>query len=298
MRNALGILGSALALGSLLVLGQARADAPIRLEKGLNGVRIMSGYQDVLKLYGQPRLILRADEKIVYDRATTPEGEPTGGIKGVGYTGSNGGGGGGSMPGPGVGAPGSGGGLGMMGAPGGGAKGGGGLGMMGAPGGGSGGGGDENKTFADAAHPTVAYIWVYHNPVKELALIFCFNINGRLVLTGELGKGNGGATQLGLKLGDPIQRLYEKYGWPDNIREEGDGFSLDYSTKYHMHVGVLKNKIAGIDVTLFENLGINFFPADNNGGGGGMGGPGLGTPGGGSRGSRGGGGGGAMGAGF
>ena len=288
MRKALGLLGSALALGGLLALGQARADAPVRLEKGLNGIRIMASYRDVLRAYGQPSMIIRAGEKLVFDMARTPEGAPTGGVRSVSYTG---GGGSGASGGPS--APGGPGGPGSMGGPGGamgvpGGKGGmsGPPSMGGGPGAmGGGAGGDESKTFAQSG----GYLWVYHNARTELALVFAFNINGRLLATAEIGHGGGGATQLGVRLGDPIKNVYEKYGWPDSIREQGEGFSLNYSTKYHMQIGILKNKVFGIGVTLFEDLGINFFPEDSNGGGGGgasAGGGGLGRPGGGGGGGN------------
>lgn len=269
------IVGMAAACGLLMLMPQPSRAAGV--EKSLLGVRILQTYREVLKIYGAPTRVYRLTEKVLVVESLSPDGDLTGGIRSL-SEGVAGGGGGpsasGGMPG-GEGGPGSGGGM-----PSAGRKGGGGPGGPGGPGGGSpggiGGGDESSTTFGQSG----GYIWAYHYPFSERLYLFLFNAQGRLLLTFERGRFGGGATSKGLALGSSLAAVYSLYGWPDNVDEQGPGVVLNYSQKHHLLVAVLKGKVVGLAVSLFEMpklrmLAIN----DENGSGGGGGGSSSGGPG-------------------
>jgi len=257
------------------------------VEKSLLGVRILQTYREVLKLYGAPTRVYNLTETVLVQEAYGPDGDMTGGIVAIGE-GTNTGGRGGGPPGSGGGpssggGPGSGGG--MPGAPGRGgtAKVPGSGGMPGSGGGGGiGGSGEGTTTFGQAG----GYIWAYHYPFTEKLYLFVFNAQGRLLLTFERGRSGGGATSNGINLGSSLKSVYEQYGWPDNVEEQGTGVILNYSQKHHLLVAVLKGKVVGIAVSLFELPKMRMIGLNDNGNGGGGGGR---TAGGGKSGGGGGG---------
>lgn len=281
MRRGMGLIVGMAAVCGLLV----HAPQPSRaagVEKSLLGVRILQTYREVLKLYGAPTRVYRLTEKVLVVESTDPEGDLTGGIRSLSETSSGGG-----MPGGG-GPPGSGGGRSGGGPSGeGAAMPGGGKGAPGSSGGGGGGGigsssGDEaNTSFGQSG----GYIWAYHFPRTEKLYLFIFNAQGRLLVTFERGRYGGGGTSNGLNLGSSLASVYSMYGWPDSVEEQGPGVVLNYSQKHHLLVAVLKGKVVGLAISLFElpkmrMLAIN--EESNGGGSGGSGGPG-GGPGSGGR---------------
>lgn len=295
MRTSSGILMSSAAAASLIALAPARAAAPVTIEKSLLGIRILQTYRDVLSKLGQPRLVVRNGEYVLMESALDPSGNDLGGVRSVGYEGggSSGGGSSPSMGGPGSGGPGMPGG-GKMGK----SMGGPGSGGPGMPGGMGGMGGGSASADADTSFGQAGgYGWVYHNASRQTAYVFLFNLEGRVLDILERGREGGMPTQLGLKLGDDVKKLYELYGWPDTIEDNEPGFILDYGTKYHAKFAVIKNKVVGIAVVLEESQVIHFFP-EKSGGGGGAPGMGGGRRGGAGLGRRDGGGKGSVGAGM
>jgi hypothetical protein len=262
------IVGIAAACGLLMLTPQPSRAAGV--EKSLLGVRILQTYREVLKLYGAPTRVYRITEKVLVVESTSADGELTGGIRSLGE-GAAGGMPGGGGP-PGSGGPGTGG---YPGAPGEGGSMPGGKGMPGSggmPGGGIGGasGSESNTTFGQAG----GYIWAYYYPVTEKLYLFLFNAQGRLLVTFERGRYGGGGTSNGLNLGSSLASVYSLYGWPDNVEEQGPGIVLNYSQKHHLLVAVLKGKVVGLAVSLFELPKLRMLAINEEGsGGGGGGGP-------------------------
>src|SRR5579884_80172 len=92
MRREIGYLFGAAALGSTLALAvaqprAARAAAPVTIEKGLLGIRILQSYRDVFRKFGPPTRVYRSGETIDMVEALDAQGMPTGGIIGFGGTG-------------------------------------------------------------------------------------------------------------------------------------------------------------------------------------------------------------------
>lgn len=304
MRTASGILlGSAAAIG-LIALAPARAAAPVTIEKSLMGIRILQNYKDVLAKWGPPKLIARGGETLLYEPVLDPEGNDLGGIHSISYLGGSGGAGAGGGPGmgakggrgAGMAPPGSGGGPGPVGmsnrkgdmgpssagaGPGRGAAAGAG------PGGAGGSDGGADTSFGESG----SYKWVYHDPRHEIFYLFDFNLEGRVVYVAERGRDGGMPTQRGLHLGSSLASVYETYGWPDTIQEIEPGYVLDYGSKYHLKIAIIKDKVVGIGVVLEESQTVPFFPINGSGGGAGKGGGPAGPAGGGrGRASAGGGG--------
>jgi hypothetical protein len=287
MRRGMELIVGAAAVCALLMLVPQPAQAS-GVEKSLLGVRILQTYREVLKLYGAPTRVYRLTEKVLVVESISPDGDLSGGIRSLGDSVAGGGGGpsggGGRMPGGGGesgGPPMAGGG--KSSSPYGGSSGG-----PGGPGGGGGigGGGDESSTtFGQAG----GYIWAYHFPFTERLYLFAFNAQGRLLLTLERGRYGGGPTSKGLALGSSLAAVYNLYGWPDSVDEQGPGVVLNYSQKHHLLVAVLKGKVVGLAVSLFEmpKLRMLAINDDNGGSGGGGGGGSSGGPSGGGGGGRG-----------
>ena len=275
------IVGMTAVCGLLMLMPQPARAAGV--EKSLLGVRILQTYREVLRLYGAPTRVYRITEKVLVAESINADGDLTGGIRSLGDSA------GGGMPGGG-GSPGSGGrgGGGSAGSPGSasdgmpmpGSKGRGGS-PGGSPGGGGIGGGDEsNTTFGQAG----GYIWAYYYPITERLYLFFFSAQGRLLITFERGRYGGGGTSNGLTLGSSLAAVYNLYGWPDSVEEQGPGIVLNYSQKHHLIVAVLKGKVVGLAISLFEQARLRMLAIndDGSGGGGGSsgGGPSGGSPGG------------------
>lgn len=282
MRRGMGLIAGMAAVCGLMTFAPQPSRAA-GVEKSLLGVRILQTYREVLKLYGAPTRVYHLAETVLVQEAYGPDGDLTGGIVAIGE-GTNTGGPGGGPPGSG-GGPSSGGG--MPGSPGRGARVPGSGGMPGGGGGaGIGGGSEGTTTFGQAG----GYVWAYHYPFTEKLYLFVFNAQGRLLLAFERGRSGGGATSNGINLGSSLKSVYDQYGWPDNVEEQGTGVILNYSQKHHLLVAVLKGKVVGIAVSLFEVPKMRMIGLNDNANGGGGGG---GRTAGGGGGSKGGGGGGS-----
>jgi hypothetical protein len=290
MRRGMGLIAGMTALCGLLTLAPQPSRAA-GVEKSLLGVRILQTYREVLKLYGAPTRVYRLTEKVLVVESRNADGDLTGGITSLGEGSANSGMPGGGPPGSGGGPSSSGGGSrsasseGGPNSAGGSSRGGGpssGGGMPGGSPGGIGGGGEESSTtFGQSG----GYIWAYHFPRTERLYLFIFNAQGRLLVTFERGRSGGGGTSNGISLGSSLASVYNLYGWPDNVDEQGPGVVLNYSQKHHLMVAVLKGKVVGLAVSLFElpKLRMLAINEDNNGGAGG--GP-SGSPGGKGGGAR------------
>lgn len=278
MRRGMELIAGMTAVCGLLMLAPQPVHAA-GVEKSLLGVRILQTYREVLKLYGAPTRVYRLTEKVLVVESVNADGDLTGGIRSLSEGASGGMPGSGGGPGS-SGGPSSGGGpsaSASMPTPGG--KGGRG-GSGGSPGSGLGGGDDSSTTFGQSG----GYIWVYHYPFTERLYLFLFNAQGRLLVTFERGRYGGGGTSTGLALGSSLGAVYSQYGWPDNVEEQGPGVVLNYSQKHHLLVAVLKGKVVGLAVSLFELPKLRMIAInEENGGGGGSSSGGSSSGGGGGR---------------
>jgi hypothetical protein len=269
----------------LLTLAVVPSNAAPRAERELLGIRIWNRFSDVLRLHGQPT---RIENGLVSSSAdggqTVGAGAPGGGgfAGAPGMSGRPGMPGMGGMPGmmgsggpmggkmgamgmPGMGGsggrmggmttgmgmpgmPGSGGGMGRMGAMGIGAEGGPGMPGMGGAGGGIGIQGDQS----DEARQT----WIYQH--GAITNFFVFNKDGRVVQIESSGlSGTGGVTARGIKLGDPVAKVYRAYGWTGKVSRNGSATLLDYTRESHAAFTVQDEKgrgpvVVDIAVTLLD----------------------------------------------
>ena len=147
--------------------------------------------------------------------------------------------------------------------------------------------GQGQETFEQSG----GYQWLYFYPKKELVYWFVFNRDGRVLAITEAGRDNGQSTSRGLRLGDPVKKVYELYGWPDGVEQQTNTFALRYNNKHHLQINILNNKVTTIFVFLTEDFYGEFDLGGSTGGmpgmggrrgpsqpgfsGGGLGGPGL-----------------------
>jgi hypothetical protein len=138
------------------------------------------------------------------------------------------------------------------------------AGMMGA------GGAAANQPQEDTFETAGGYYWVYLYRALEMAYLFGFNKDGRLEIVAQFGRLGGGATSRSVRLGDPISRVYQAYGWPDAMEKTEQRTIMYYNTKYHVQFDIVNNKVAAIAVMLRETTRLR--PTGNRGGAGGAGG--------------------------
>jgi len=274
-RNATGI-----AVAGLLTLSIVPSFAAPRAERELLGIRIWNKFSDVLSRYGQPTRI----ENGLVTASGSMGAEAGGGTPGIpGAPGAVGGGsmmsggggkmGGMSMPGmPGMGGAmmsGGGGrpggmsmpGMGMMsgggGRPGmmGGGKGDDG-GMSGMPGMGMPGMGMPGMGGAQSEDSEARSTWIYQRgPISNF---FVFNKDGRVIQIETSGlSGSSAVTGRGVKLGDPVAKVYNQYGWTGKVAKSGTSTSLDFTRESHAAFLVQDMKakgpiVVGMTVTLLD----------------------------------------------
>ncbi len=63
---------------------------------------------------------------------------------------------------------------------------------------------------------------------------FLFNRDGRIIRIQSFGAKRSGATSRSIGLGDPLSKVYAKYGWAGSTVKQGDSVTLDYSQKAHV----------------------------------------------------------------
>ncbi|MGC8667392.1 MAG: hypothetical protein ACP5VE_04645 [Chthonomonadales bacterium] len=96
--------------------------------------------------------------------------------------------------------------------------------------------------------------WIYEK--GPLTFMFLFNKDGRVIQIQEFGYKGGSPTSRGVRLGDPLRKVYAVYGWADKSETTGDQITLDYSHKAHVVFQLIKNKVVGITVALTERSQI------------------------------------------
>jgi hypothetical protein len=119
------------------------------------------------------------------------------------------------------------------------------------------GSGQSGATFRQAG----GYTWVYIDRKKEIARLFVFNTDGRVEMIMLRGRVGGEATSRGIKLSDPVSKVYSVYGWPNNITANDPAITLHYNDKAHVSFAILNNKVIGIAVYLRESSRPGLFNA-------------------------------------
>jgi len=74
--------------------------------------------------------------------------------------------------------------------------------------------------------------WVYER--GQHTFMFLFNKDGRVIQISSYGYKNGGVTSRGVRLGDPVGKVYAAYGWTDNVIRAGNTLTLDYGESSHV----------------------------------------------------------------
>jgi hypothetical protein len=309
LRGAIGLAAvGLLALTATPSLAQ-RKDAA---ERQLLGIRLWRTWREVLTKHGQPNRI-----EVGAVTSTTgggggggmmggpmgsggpmvgamgsggPMGGPYGGAMmpgGMGGSGGPYGGGGGRGRSGGMGLPG----VGSMGPYGGGMGGGdlppgGGGGMMppgvgGPSGGGAGFAGGGGSTETSDGEIT----WVYEK--GKITNYFLFNKDGRVIQIQSFGYSGGSAvTERGVRLGDPVGKIYATYGWTGQMSKDAanNTMTLDYSKDHHcaFQLADIKNgkgyRVVGITVAITEKNDLGGSMQGMGMGGGMMGGGMMGSP--------------------
>jgi hypothetical protein len=92
--------------------------------------------------------------------------------------------------------------------------------------------GAQSQIQAALPSEEVKETWVY---VKgQQTNYFMFNKDGRVIRIQSFGTAGSAKTSRSIGLGDPVSRVYAKYGWADKTIRQGDSLTLDYSQKYHV----------------------------------------------------------------
>lgn len=98
--------------------------------------------------------------------------------------------------------------------------------------------------------------WVYEKGPHTF--MFLFNKDGRVIQISSYGYKGGGVTSRGVRLGDPVHKVYAAYGWTDKVIRSGNNLTLDYGESSHVafqltDLGDGKGyKVVGIIVALTE----------------------------------------------
>ncbi len=96
--------------------------------------------------------------------------------------------------------------------------------------------------------------WIYQK--GQLTYLFLFNKDGRVIQIQEFGRSGGGPTVRGVRLGDPVGKVYRLYGWANSSATNGNELTLDYGRKAQVAFQLLDEghgaKVVGITVALTE----------------------------------------------
>jgi hypothetical protein len=107
--------------------------------------------------------------------------------------------------------------------------------------------------------------WVYERKGKSpLTDFFLFNRDGRLVQIGSFGYSGGAVTSRGIRLGDPVGKIYAVYGWTGNMVKDNarSTMTLDYSKEKNVAFQLLDRhngqgyRVVGITVGLTDKKNI------------------------------------------
>ena len=92
--------------------------------------------------------------------------------------------------------------------------------------------GAQSQVTATLPSEDVKETWVYEKGGHTS--YFMFNRDGRVIRIQSFGLKGPGATSRSIALGDPISKVYARYGWAGTTIRQGDSVTLDYSQKYHV----------------------------------------------------------------
>lgn len=90
----------------------------------------------------------------------------------------------------------------------------------------------QSQAPASVPSEEVKETWVYEK--GDHTFQFLFNRDGRVIRIQSFGKKGAGATSRAISLGDPLSKVYSKYGWAGSTTKQGDSLTLDYSQKAHV----------------------------------------------------------------
>jgi hypothetical protein len=116
-----------------------------------------------------------------------------------------------------------------------------------------------------AATPEEEVTWVYERKGKNpLADFFLFNRDGRLIQAGSFGYSGGAVTSRGVRLGDPVGKIYAVYGWTGEMVKDAarSTMTLDYSKSKNVAFQLLDRhdgrgyRVVGITVGLTDKADI------------------------------------------
>jgi hypothetical protein len=103
--------------------------------------------------------------------------------------------------------------------------------------------------------------WIYEKNGGQLTYYFLLNKDGRVIQVQEFGYKGGGPTSRGVRLGDPVEKLYKTYGWPDSTTKMGNQLTLDYSRAAKVAFQLVDRgkgmMVVGITVALTEMDQVN-----------------------------------------
>lgn len=100
--------------------------------------------------------------------------------------------------------------------------------------------------------------WVYVRGPHTFQ--FLFNRDGRVVKIQSFGLKGASRTSRSIALGDPLSRVYGKYGWASSTIKQGASLVLDYSQKAHVIFDLLDRgdgkglRVVGITIAPSEGL--------------------------------------------
>jgi hypothetical protein len=126
-------------------------------------------------------------------------------------------------------------------------------------------GGAPGMGGEQASTPEEEVTWVYeHKGKSPVTDFFLFNRDGRLIQAGSFGYSGGAVTSRGVRLGDPVGKIYAVYGWTGDMVKDAarSTMTLDYSKSKNVAFQLLDRhdgrgyRVVGITVGLTDKSDI------------------------------------------
>ncbi|MCL5283636.1 MAG: hypothetical protein M1330_02855 [Armatimonadetes bacterium] len=100
--------------------------------------------------------------------------------------------------------------------------------------------------------------WIYKTKNDQYEKRFLFNKDGRVIQIQVFGYSGPGETERGVRLGDPLSKVFKLYGWTSHVQQTGDTLYVDYRESAHAAFNLLDLpngkgfRVVGITIAITE----------------------------------------------